>query len=240
MNGSRLGRSRSILGFAAVLGAGCAGASAPDHGPSDALRACAEASASPHTIADVITHLNALPAPVSAACLVATLPRPLALVATDGTNSAQPATSHDSPRIFLRLDGLVLGVVPDGDGGKLLEFGEWITPTRTLKGELEVPVLGPLADDAAYQHALYSEASTSCGLCHVGETPHDTLPQAFVSDAFRPLPDSIVTLDELRAFHDRCVTDADESVRCEMFHAIFDFGDVVDGPFDDEVATFTR
>lgn len=234
----RSGLSRT-LPLSLVIAA-CAAGSAQTHGPDEALRACAALPADPHGIADVIEHLNTLSAPVDAACLVATLPRPLALVATDGTNSAQPATRHTSPRIFLRLDGLVIGVVPDGDGGKLLELGEWVTPTRTLKGELEVPVLGPLDDDAAYQHALYSESATSCGLCHVGETPHPTLPHAFVSDAFRPLPESVVGLDELRDMHDTCTAEQDTSARCHMFHALFDLGDVVDGPFDDAVATFTR
>lgn len=210
------------------------------HPPSEALRACAVYAGELHTIADVIDRLNAMPAPVSTACLVATVPRPLALVATDGTNSAQPATRRTSPRIFLRLEGLVIGVVPDGDGGKLLEFGEWDTPTRTIKGELEVPVLGPLAADAAYQHALYSESSTACGLCHVGEEAHPTIPHAFISDAFRPLPESVVPLDELRDMHEACVVNQDTSARCELFHALFDLGEVADGPFEDAVATFTR
>ncbi len=243
MQGSRRSLARYgtwIAGPICLWGSACDGPGALEHTPSEALRACADAPSELHTIGDVITQLNSMPAPVSAACLVATVPRPLALVATEGTNSAQPASSHQSPRIFLRMDGLVMGVVPDGDGGKLLEFGEWVTPTRTLKGELEAPVLGPLADDAAYQHALYSASSTACGLCHLGEAPHPTIPSAFVSDAFRPLPDSIVTLDELRAMHDACVVERDSGARCEMFHALFDLGDVVDGPFDDEVSTFTR
>ena len=89
---------------------------APVHRASDALQACASSRGPIDGITGAIDRINALPMPVSAACLVSSVPRPLALVATTGIMSAQPAVDLASPRIFLMLDTLVLGVVPAGDG----------------------------------------------------------------------------------------------------------------------------
>lgn len=43
---------------------------------------------------------------------------------------------------------------------------------------------------------------------------------------------------ELRRLHDACIASSDKSPRCEMFHAVFDFGEVRQGAFASEVETF--
>jgi hypothetical protein len=208
------------------------------HRASTWLRACAQEKGGLPDIASAVQRLNALPAPADGPCFVATAPRPLALVATVGVTSAQPAFSRASPRIFLLLPGLVVGVVPEGEGSALLEFGQWVTPTRTLKGEVEVPVTAKLADDAPFSHVTFDENRTTCSLCHRFEEVQAGVAGAYVSVAYQPEPSTLVPLKELVASHQRCIADNSEDGRCAMFHALFDFGEVTQGAFAPEVATF--
>lgn len=210
---------------------------APDHAPSAALTRCRARAGELGGISDVVTRLGAL-APADGPCLVASLPRPLAVVATDSVTSAQPAASKASPRLFFLLPRVVLSVVPEGEGSKLLELGEWVTPTRTLKGELVLPVTAPLAQDAPFEKVRQTQFQTVCAVCHRNEAAHDTIAGAFVSAAYKPKRGSFVPLGELEAAHRACVAAADASPRCEMFHAVFDFGAVTEGAFAPEVETF--
>ncbi|HEY6877676.1 MAG TPA: hypothetical protein VI299_06630, partial [Polyangiales bacterium] len=98
------------------------------------LAACAAVRLpAPRTIAEVVARIDRLPTP-SIACLVASLPRPLSAVASVGASSLQPSVNFDSPRIFILFEGVVLSVTALGDGANAIELGEWVTPTRTLKG----------------------------------------------------------------------------------------------------------
>lgn len=212
-------------------------APAPAHLASEELRRCAEAEGDLSSISDAVSRLNALAPLADGPCFVATLPRPLAVVATLGTTSAQPAAGRTSPRIFFLLPKLVVSAVPAGDGSKVLEFGQWVTATRTLKGEIGLPVTAPLAQNAPFERVLYNDRST-CGGCHRQEEPHPTIPNAFVSTAFKPEPGTLMAVSELEDLHDTCTRDGDTSTRCTMFHAIFDFGKVTDGAYAPEVETF--
>jgi hypothetical protein len=189
------------------------------------------------TIAAAVTRLNELPQPVGAPCFVASLPRPLEVVSTTSIFSAQPATSRESPRIFLLMPALVASVVPDGEGAEVIEFSQWMTPTRTLKAEVVVPITAPVTDEAPYTRVHSNFGVTSCGLCHRNEEPHPTIDGGFISDAFRPKPDSLIPLSELRAQHEGCTAE-DQSERCELFHALFDFGEVREGRFSNSVDLF--
>jgi hypothetical protein len=189
---------------------------------------------------DAVARLGSLPLPAGGPCFVATLPRPLAVVATFGVTSAQPAAGQSSPRLFFLLPKLVISAVPAGEGSKVLEFGEWVTPGRTIKGEIELPITAPLAADAAFQRVLDRSERTVCATCHRGEEPHPNIPNAFVSAAFRPEPGTFVKVAELAALHDTCTREDDPSERCAMLHAVFDFGDVTQGAFGPEVETFFR
>ena len=209
----------------------------PDHTPSDALTRCASRRAAVRSIADAVAQLGAL-VPVDGPCFVASLERPLAVTATHDVTSAQPAASKESPRLFFLLPGVVVSAVPEGEGGKLLELGEWVTSTRTIKGEIALPVVSPLSPDAPYKKVLQGPFATVCGVCHRGETAHPTIPEAFVSAAFKPRRGTLVTVAELEEQHRACTRTGDASARCEMFHAIFDFGPVTQGAFADEVETF--
>lgn len=212
----------------------------PTHEAPEALQACAALSAPVPvpTIEAAVTQLNRLPADSGVPCFVASLPRPLVATATTGIVSAQPAGGPTSPRVFLLSDTLVISVVPEGNGAKLIEFGQWVTPTTTLKGEVALPRVAPLAPRAPFERVKYQATSTSCGLCHRGEAPHGTVPDAYVSEAYRPHDDTVVGRAALAAEHQACVDADDESERCAMFHALFDFGDFTEGAFDAAVSTF--
>jgi hypothetical protein len=208
------------------------------HTASAQLRRCAEARAEPSSIVDALARYGALPLPADGPCIVATLPRPLAVVATIGVTSAQPASGRASPRLFFLLPKLVISAVPEGEGSKVLEFGEWVTATRTVKGEIGLPVTAPLAADAAFERVLKGTDRTMCGICHREEERHPTLANAFVSAAYEPEPGTFVTVAELEALHETCAREHDPSDRCAMLHAVFDFGAVTQGAFAPEVETF--
>ncbi len=162
------------------------------------------------------------------------------MVATTGTISAQPASGAQSPRLFFLLPKLVVSAVPQGDGSKLLEFGEWTTTTRTLKGEVALPIVAPLAPEAPFARVARGNGQTVCGVCHRGEEAHPSIANAYVSAAFKPELGTFVTVTALKKIHDVCVVENDPSERCTMFHALFDFGEVKAGAFAPDVATFNQ
>lgn len=211
-----------------------------DTAAADPLQACAAlASPSPQHIADVVTRINALPAPVSLACFVASLPRPLALVASTSVLSVQPAEGPESPRIFVLTGGLVLALALAGEGSHLLEMGEWVSELRTLKGELAFPVTSALAEDAPFTRIQgTAEGPTSCGFCHTQEHPHPSLEGAFESTALRPLPSTEVPVSRLREARTACDPLAQPTPRCTMLRALFDHGPVRQGAFSEMVALF--
>lgn len=198
------------------------------------------------SISAVIDRVNALPHPTSGACLVASLPRPLQVVATTGVTSAQPAGGPHEPRLFLINSGVVISVVPKSDpvdggsgnhGADFIEMGEWTSASRTIKAEIALPVADTLPADEPFTRLEDKMVLvTPCGICHTGESPHPTTAHAYVSKAYRPRDE--VTLDGLRAEHTACVDSGVESERCDMFHALFDFGSVTQGRFSEDVAYF--
>ncbi len=231
------------LAWCAALLMACEGdPSTPDaggHQASEALRACVVPGVS-SSAATLMTHLNALPHPVSVACAVASLPRPISVVATLSLTSAQPAANAKNPRIFVLGSGLVLSVVPEGPGMHLLELGEWVTPLRTLKGELEFPLTQALAGTEPFTRVQYQTARSTCGLCHRDEAPSPTVAGAYTSVAYRPSPDSTVAVSALQLEHQACTTTGEDSERCALFHALFDFGEVRQGAFEQQVALFVQ
>jgi hypothetical protein len=208
------------------------------HGASEALQQCAKSKGELGSIADAVARLNTLGSSADGPCFVATLPRPLAVVATSGKSSAQPAFGTSAPRILLMLPKLVITVVPAGEGSKLLEFGEWIGTTRTIKGEIGFPITVPLAADAPFLRVSHGTDKTTCGTCHRQEEPHPTIANAFLSLAFKPEPGTFVTLDDLAELHRLCTNADDPGSRCAMLHALFDFGELTEGSFSPAVATF--
>ena len=207
------------------------------HRPPQRLEACAAKQQPVTGTAGVVSLLDAVPG-ADPPCFIAALPRPLNVVATSSITSAQPASGMEAPRLLVLLDGVVVSVVGAGDGAPLLELGEWVSTTRTRKGELHLPMASPIPADAPWARVRMSDTATTCGLCHRGEQPDDLVPGAFTSLAFKPDARSDVTLDALHRIHNGC-SQPDAGPGCELMHALFDFGAVNQGAFADAVTTFS-
>jgi hypothetical protein len=217
---------------------GGADAGAPGHRAPAAFLACAASPGPVASIAQLLARRNALPRPVDGACLIASLQRPISVVASSSVLSLQPAVSRETPRLFVLNSSLVLSVVPGGDAGHLLEMGEWETALRTVKGVLELPVTAELTADAPFTKIKANANATTCGICHRQEAASAATPGGFTSAAFRPAPSDLVPVTELAAQHALCVDAGTVSERCDMFHAFFDFGEVRQGAFASSVELF--
>lgn len=230
-------------GGAVAGGGAAAGGSAGALNPlgRERCRAPVGVSGSPKNTQDAVTLLNALPKPTSVACFLESLDRPLTIYATSSIFSAQPALSVVSPRVFVKLGRLWLSIVIDGESSYLMEFGDDVSSelqARSIKGELALPISEPVAASAPYDRILYGEG-TVCGLCHFDEVRVEDSPliNAFSSIAFRPRPDTRVSVDALRSAFATCDWRA-QPHRCEMLSAVFDGGAVMEEPFPDAMSTF--
>lgn len=213
----------------------------PDAGSwfDDELAPCRIGGEAPHTVDDVIARINALPRPVSVACFTASLPRPLSIVASTSRFSAQPAGGAEDPRVFIFTAGSLLSVVTDGQGRNLLEVGELVTTSRTLKAEVAFPITAPISREDVYAHLDYVPAATSCGLCHTGEEVHPAHRFARVSIAFRPPARTLVSLERVRGFAQAC-DPAVQHDRCLAWASLFGFGEVVEGSFPGSFGDFIK
>lgn len=183
----------------------------------------------PKSIEDVIELLNKMPKPVTVACFLDVLERPLYVSATANPISGQPATSAQSPRIFLMVGTtLIISVVPSGTGGGIIEFGYKTDSAHSIKGELKFPVLETLADDAAYTSILdpMSEG-TFCRICHFPEVPSATgfSPHAYTSKIVPPIDAYDVPLKTLKAVNELCKTEKKDE--CEVIQSIFAQDEVI-------------
>ena len=122
-----------------------------------------------------------------------------------------------------------------------MEFGELFVEEnslRSIKGELALPINEAVGPNAPFDRVL-ANSGTVCGFCHYDERPAANLAatNAFSSIAFRPRPESRVTIETLRLQSSACDWQL-EPHRCEMLSAVFDGGPVVETSFPDSMATF--
>ena len=193
--------------------------------------------AAPRTIADAVTLLNALPAPVDIPCFLESLDRPLKIHATTSTFSAQPAYDAENPRVFLFAGDLVMSVVPAGEGADLLEFGEFVDDFQTLKGEVQLPLSGTLAPADPFERIRFQNG-TGCGLCHHNEHEVGTLDgvSQFASLAFQPALNHDLAEEDVRAARDAC--EGQDTERCRILRALFDHGVVLFTEFPEDLPSF--
>ena len=220
------------------------GAGGPDAGAPAAPR-CLPAGGvarAPATIAEVVALVNDLPRPVTVACVVESLARPLEVHASRSIFSFQPSMGRRSPRLFLfgGGGGLIATVAVDGMGSHLLELGQFVDARRTIKAELKFPVDEAL-DRAAPFRQPRDGSGTTCRACHFGEEPAAGIDyaEAFVSVAFRPDPRERVELPALEAERASCDR-AVEPGRCAMLDALFGHGEVRAREFPPELPTIVR
>jgi len=199
---------------------------------SDRNEGC-KGEAAPGTITEMIGHINTLPLPVDLPCLLDSLARPLQLELTDNPISAQPADGPDSPRVFVFIDALTMSLVPSGPGASVVEFGEDVGDTLSLKGEIEIPVTETLELDAPYTRIEHDVYGTVCAVCHIKQEPYPGGGMASV--AIRPTERSLVPVADLRAVAQECAPDTRHG-RCGVLTAMFD-GAVEHHPFSIELPT---
>jgi hypothetical protein len=203
------------------------------------LEPCAPApgtTGSPSSIAETVDLVNGLPKPVSLACFIEALERPLRLVATRSFFSAQPAVGSRSPRIFLFMEGIIHSIVPEGSARNLLEMGEGTSPGVSIKAELEFPITDDITLATAFERLPMEGGLTTCGVCHNGHFPVLGIEGAFESEVLRPADQELVPLAELEDEARRCDADL-EPERCAMLGALFQHGDVIAAEFPRSVRT---
>jgi len=193
--------------------------------------------ASPTTIEEVVTLINALPKPTSLPCVLESLERPFGFYASSSTAGAQPATGTRSPRIFLFREELTMSVVPEGTGSNTLELSYAIGERMSIKAELPFPV-EQMLDPAAPYDQVDLGSGTSCGLCHGEETRvmEIDFATAWASDVYQDDTSQSVSLSFVRQNALDCDHEA-EPERCGMLDAIFGHGDLVaqDLPRDSKI-----
>ena len=231
--------------------ASVADASAPEALPERRCFPGPGTSGTPASIDEAVRLVNSLPRPVSVTCFIESLDRPLHANATNSTISLQPAVGSRSPRIFLISDKLIMSIVPDGKGRNLVEFGQFVSSTRTLKAEIGFPVVTAIlpGEPFARIHSVSPSGAsgTSCRFCHADEeaVPDmngqliDDPSTAYVSCALRPDWRNEVPLDNVRAERAAC-DDAIEPDRCAHLGALFDHGEVIETKFPQDIPTIFR
>jgi len=239
-------RAPRILSGALIVWSACGPAPAPAPeaaAPRADLRRCKPApgtTGSPGTIAEAVALANGLPFPVSAECFVEALDRPLRVEAVNSQESLQRAPGARSPRVFIwSAESLVISVVLDGPERDLVEFGHFVAPDRTIKAELDFPLVAPVAMATALERVRNPEHPriTRCFVCHDREEDEPGVPGGRSSLALRPRASTLVDLAALRAEHDRCDRDR-EPARCRWLAALFTHGPVERRPFDAALPVF--
>jgi hypothetical protein len=204
-----------------------------DEEPEDARR-CQPAlgvPGAPETISQAIILLNTLPKPVTLACFLEALDRPLTLYLTKSDESLQPSPGARSPRAFILRGELAMSIVLDGPASNTLEFGYRTQPGRSIKAEIEFPLTIDVSETSLFDRVQTTPRTTKCGACHVGEGKFDYpgFPLGvFESDVLAPFELEEVSVESLRAEATSC-DPAAEPYRCGLLASLFDHGEVVQG-----------
>lgn len=184
----------------------------------------------PKTINESVDLINALPKPLSLACFIESLSRPLKVNLTLSKLSAQPAVGDKSPRIFLFLDSLILSIAPEGKGAPFLELSQMYSDSYSLKAELQFPVLENITYQTGYDRIVQGEMTT-CGTCHNNEALDTTVSEsnAYVSVAIKP--DTNLALDTFSNENYLCQTASVLTYRCQMILALFKHDNLLEESF---------
>jgi hypothetical protein len=184
----------------------------------------------PSTISEAIILLNTLPKPVTLACFLQALDRPLTLYMTKSDDSLQPAPDEFSPRTFILNGDLEMSIVFGGSASNTLEFGYRPVQARSIKAEVAFP-LTDVSERSLFDRVQVTERTTKCGACHVGEA-HEDFPGfplgVFASDIIEPFDMEEVSIETMKAQAASCDVATDE-YRCGLLSALFDQGEVVPG-----------
>lgn len=232
---------RFQIAFAILVGAtmfcGCAPDAEPEPTYPGRCAAPDGVESRPQSIEEAMLLADSLPKPLTVACFVEALDRPMKVIASTDFISAQPAAGADAPRIFVFYDQLIISFVPDGEGSHVIEFGEERPFAMSVKAELNMPVTGAVTPELPFEH-ITAEGGTTCGGCHAAEVRDDLIDyaEAYSSEAIRPALSQTVRLDGLEEAAGRC-DPAESPERCEIFDALFYRGELSDADFPRSLPT---
>jgi hypothetical protein len=253
MNQRTIARTRLPLALSVIATAmGCQGPASAEGEPGAGAPAAPRcrpgpgATGTPTSIDEAVALVNGLPHPVSVTCFLESLGRPLRVWATSSVISLQPSVGRRSPRIFLLRDEMVMSVAVAGTGRDLVELGQFVTPMRTLKGEIGFPAVTDIPRTEPYTRIRSDgpqpdSTGSSCRFCHAAEemAPQPSGALGFVSDALRPDTRTAVPLLDVTLERRRCDPTV-EPLRCELLGALLDHGEVVEVPFPERLPTLFR
>lgn len=191
----------------------------------------------PQSIDELISFINTLPKPLTLDCLIRNLKSPLYINATSSKDSVQPANGVSSPRIFIFKGKLIISLVPSGEGSKVLEFSEIKGGTRSIKGEISLPVYSKIMPAEPFAR-ISTGGRTSCSGCHGSERVEGNVDGAVIysSVALKPVVRQNVTVEYLKMEADNCAFYKDSSERCKVMSALF-MGNVISQNFPSEMPT---
>lgn len=192
-----------------------------------ALSECKSGQYDPQNIDQLLNMINSLPKPLELECILKSLKRPLYVNASASTMSVQPAVGTKSPRIFIFKGNLILTLVPAGEGSLVLEFSELKNDVRSIKGEIDIPVLSIFKKSDAFTK-INNTNKTTCSGCHTSEQfeyQMDGVP-VYSSKALKPSSTKNVPLQNLRNELYLCQSKNDSSRRCAILSSLLSHGPV--------------
>lgn len=188
-------------------------------------------SGRPENISQAIILLNTLPKPVTLACFLQALERPLSIYMTSSNDSLQPSPGARSPRTFIINGNLAMSIVFDGTARDTLEFGYRPVLARSIKAEIEFPLTADVNERSLFDRVQVTPRTTLCGACHVGEALEEFpgFPAgAFASNVIVPFEMEEVSIDSMMTEVASCDPSAEE-YRCGLLSALFEHGELVPG-----------
>lgn len=192
---------------------------------------CAALTAKPgiSSISTLVEYINALPRPVKLHCVIAELPRPLYIQGGSSASSAQPSPGPRDPRIFIKLQNMILAVVTDGSAKNTLEVSQFQAGSQWERAEFVFPVNAMTLTEAEGLDHIRFGSGTTCGLCHQNEASSRTLggSPVFKSDILKFASSERVPVSSMKSEAEACRDNGDSSERCLLFKALFDLGSVL-------------
>lgn len=194
---------------------------------------------SPKNMQDMIKLINTLPKPVTIPCVLQAVNRPIKVNATKSILSVQAAAGDNNPRIFIKLNNLILSVVPAGKGAHLMEFSVTTGINRSLKAELEFPINENLTISDPFIK-INTGAKSSCSGCHINELADNSIPGniAFSSLSLKPEPSKNISLNKLQSEFNLCNSKKDTSYRCQIIISLMANRPIEGFNFPDSMQTY--
>jgi hypothetical protein len=195
----------------------------------------------PGTVDELTELVNLLPRPATVPCLIQSLKRPLNIYITNSTQSAQPAASNESPRVFIFTGNLILSIVPVGATSEFLEVSQLISDTRSIKAELKFPFNSSISKSLAYDTVNPNgNGVTTCKGCHGTDFLDSSITHsdAYNSEAIKPFPSMKISPATLEVQSIICDSTNTQSYRCKLIQSIFKQGNVINKEFPTAMDTF--